>query len=68
MPSFTLGELANYKGISYRTMRTRMQELREGGKFKKKFPGKAYTESEAQLIGELLDFTIPQLNGQSKPQ
>jgi len=59
MASFTLGELANIKGVSYRTMKRRMRELKEAGDFKKQFPGNTYTETEAQTISELLDFTLP---------
>lgn len=66
MASFTLGELAKFKDVSYTTMKRRMRELKENNKFKKRFPGKTYTETEAKDISELLDFTIPQLNGHTK--
>ncbi len=67
MASFTLGELANFKGISYSTMKVRMSELKKGNQFKKTFPGRAFTETEAKKISELLDFTIPTLNGYNRP-
>jgi len=59
MADYSLGELANYKRVSYRTMKRRLDELKRAGDWKKTFPGKSYTQTEAKEISKLLDFTLP---------
>ena len=65
--SYTLGELANFSKVSYRTMKRRVKRLKEKGKWKKEFPGKPYTDTEAHKLSKLLDFPLPSRNGQTGP-
>lgn len=62
--TFTKQDLAHMKGVSIRTMQDYIKALPKN-KFKKTSPGRFYSEREAKLLADLLDFEFkPGRNGQ----
>ena len=61
--TFTIQQLAVFKGVHYNTMRRYIGTIVLDGKFKKRSPGRFYSEREAQQVAELLDFHVPKTNG-----